>query len=272
MCCFSGTVTHVAKTRIFARPLEDGTQAIVYAMDVGAPSDVAMILPLPVPPNGPEDAVRFVALAGYEDFFDDLAKAFPAPATFAVHGGMPSRGGPAPQTLAVHRVGDFVASYVPHPRDFARLDRRFRLPEEVLGKVPAYGDWGFAVFQLAKLETTPRSRHPMAFVFPRRHREHVFFPTLHVHDGHVPERARFDHTLFVQWPHRTPPSSLEVEVEWTPGTYTPQSAGFFPAMATLGAVVDLARAKGLVHTDEPAFSTSIGGLQRNQDVWLALPG
>jgi hypothetical protein len=60
------------------------------------------------------------------------------------------------------RCRDFEASFVPCVRDFARLDDRFWLPSAVWDALPAYADWGFAVFKLNK-QATLRKVHPFSF-------------------------------------------------------------------------------------------------------------
>jgi hypothetical protein len=208
MCCFSGPVEDVAATRIFARMTGPGRQLLAYEMQFAATSPVAMILPLPVVPAATEDAVRFISLKDYPSLFVDLYEAFTWP------GGRP-RGGSsksnAPLSLPVHVVGDYVASFIPTLADFARLDPRFRIPPGTVDRVPSYQDYGFVVFQLSA--TTGRSRvHPMAFEFPTRDTERLFFPLLHVHDGALHEEAAFDHVLYAQglkthrlFEHRTKP-------------------------------------------------------------------
>lgn len=66
MCCFSRSVSSVAATKIFARGLPDGRQALAYAMNVALGEELAMILPLPVPAQPAEDAVSFINLEGEE--------------------------------------------------------------------------------------------------------------------------------------------------------------------------------------------------------------
>ena len=39
MCCFSGPVTSVTDTRIFARALPDQRQALIYSMSLDTPKD-----------------------------------------------------------------------------------------------------------------------------------------------------------------------------------------------------------------------------------------
>ncbi len=224
---FSGRVQHVAKTRIFARPIHDGQQLLVYAMRMSADDDVAMVLPIPVPKDSREDAVRFVDMSKAPRFFDDVdAALFPVP----VSRHFQSQAFGAPQAkamLVVHDVGDFEASFVPNQADFERLDPRFRLAPDVWSALPQYDDWGFAVFKLraavrggakppppepgllgkigawfgpppSELPAPPRDFHPMAFEMPRRDPTMLFFPTTHVHDGAVHRDADFDHQLFCQ--------------------------------------------------------------------------
>lgn len=236
MCCFSaaaairpsfwrrllsrGGTVHVAKTRIFARRRGD-LQTLVYAMQLTAAREVAMILPLPVALPTDDDAVRFVDLSDHPDFFDRLERCFWVDPPLS----RSSKGVRfAPQSLprlVVHRVGAFDASYVPGAAHFDRLDPRFRLPGGFLDALPQYADHGFAVFQLA----AGRNKHiqPMAFHFPPRDAERLFFPTVHVHDGAVHADARFDHTLYWQGPEpdpsqsdRTAPKSVDLEFRTVP--------------------------------------------------------
>ncbi|MBA4189184.1 MAG: hypothetical protein C0467_14395 [Planctomycetaceae bacterium] len=194
MCCFSGKVDVVADTNIFARGTKDGRQFLVYSMRFKAGEDLAMILPIPTPKDSAEDAVKFINLEKYEAFFDDMNKGFPKPES----DGRGPKGGGVEKNLAVIEVGKFVASFVPAIKDFARLDKQFRLPEAVWDKLPQYKDFGFAVFKLKKPEKGEQKVHPMAFDFPRDDKKIVFFPTLHIHDGSVPVKAKFDHSLFCQ--------------------------------------------------------------------------
>jgi hypothetical protein len=216
MCCFSRPVQLVAETNIFARESKDGRQFLVYSMRFSSKEDLAMILPLPVPKNSPEDAVRFINLEKYADFFKDLRGGFPVP--------QPNRPSIAPRAdvvdtpLKVVEVGSFEASFVPAVKDFARLDERFRLPTEVWDKLPSYKDSGFAVF---KLKQGAKQVHPMAFEFPRADPQKLFFPTVHIHDGKVHDKAHFDHALYcqsdsvkmMQWQESRQPVSMFMKVD-----------------------------------------------------------
>jgi hypothetical protein len=222
MCCFSRHVEAVWDTRIFARRTSDGGQALAYAMGMAASESLAMVLPLPVPPRSADDAVRFVSLhgGGKDHFFGYLDSSFPIDFSKIVP--QAARAGRA-DPLVVHAVGAFVASFVPSPADFARLDPRFRMPDVFWSDVREYQDWGFAVFQLRAADAQgPGSRridfHPMAFTFPTRERDRLFFPTLHVHDGRVHRHAPFDHTLYAQgapvqgWEHGGAPHPNHVSL------------------------------------------------------------
>ena len=256
MCCFTRPVDFVANTRIFARADGRGGQFLAYQMQYLAAEDLAMILPLPVRLPAHKDSVRFIALNRDRTFFDRLGNGFPdvteddvrragiplyaplvgkylEPRLTTVIGLASAKDGAAGGVLAVRRVGDYEASFVPQLNDFERLDPRFKLPRSTWDKIPAYRDYGFAVFKLRKpdlsaprppsahhddpaeddfnnLDAADAERlrvrpggvtnhpHPMALLFPTRTPDALFFPTVHIHDGKVHDRETFDHTLFMQ--------------------------------------------------------------------------
>lgn len=253
MCMFTSEVQAVSDTRIFGR-LEGGRQFLAYEMRFAALGDLAMVLPLPVPPSSAEDAVGFIDLSGYPELFDDLDRLFPRPQSGAFSPGVV----PARQ-LAVHDVGAFEASFVPTIADFARLDKRFRLKPAVWKKLPRYADYGFAVFKLrgtdgglfsrlGRGKPAPQHAHPMAFSFPTRRPDALFFPTVHVHDGEVHATAQFDHQLFCQSASApTPPLGI-----FWPGAHPPQA--------------DVTRAAGLLVADAPCFRLDIRGPYHNEDI------
>ena len=189
----------------------NGRQFLVYSMSYAAPSDLAMVLPLPVPPDPSEDAVRFINLRRYPTFFDDMRHGFPPRIFYPLGRGATAISLDAPK-LRVHDVGDFEASFVPQFGDFNRLDERFRIPPDVWDQLPGYHDYGFAVFMLKASSSRrfpgamqklfdgsihkPRRVHPMAFTFPRRNPELLYYPTVHVHDKEVHPHATFDHMLY----------------------------------------------------------------------------
>jgi hypothetical protein len=245
MCCFSRPVERVANTNIFARSSKEGRQFLVYSMTLSAKEDLAMILPIPVPKESKDDAVHFINLEKYSEFFHDLKKGFPPPPSRAKSEN--SFGRAAGAKLPVVEVGSFEASFVPSVKDFDRLDERFRLPTEVWDKLPLYKDYGFAVFKLKK---GAKTIHPMAFEFPRAKPERLFFPTVHIHDGKVHETATFDHLLFCQR------SETETDpiLNWAEST---QPARFF---------MKLDKSEGLLDPDAHCYMRGIRGRQKNEDL------
>ena len=194
MCIFSGEVESVSKTNIFARS-QRGRQVLVYSMSMSALDEVAMILPIPVASDD-EDAVEFLSLEHYPEFFEHMARpwAMKSKSLGDTFGDMRSR-----DTLKIHKVGCFDASYVPTVNDFDRLDKRFRIPHAA-AEHPPYRKYGFVVFQLRAGE---HDVHPMAFSFLTALPQ-LFFPTVHVHDGsHMHKREEFDHSLYAQTGHAT---------------------------------------------------------------------
>src|SRR5579871_6605171 len=108
MCCFSQAVELVADTSIFVRAV-NGRQYLVYSMRYVAATDLAMVLPLPVPPRPPEDAVHFINLKGYPEFFEDMASGFPEQTDLSISlEGVLSLDEDAGM-LQIHDVGDFEA-------------------------------------------------------------------------------------------------------------------------------------------------------------------
>ena len=244
MCCFSRPVDLVADTNIFARPSRAGRQFLVYSMRFKAGEELAMILPIPTPRATAEDAVKFLNLEKYPEFFTEMASGFPLP----VPAGRAKKDAPTLQApkLVVVEVGSFVASFVPSVKDFARLDERFRLPAGTWDRLPQYRDWGFAVFQLKKGD---QKVHPMAFEFPRADTRRLFFPTVHIHDGKVHDRARFDHWLYCQ--------GAGGMMDWSESA---QPAGLF--MKKLGG------AHGIVDPQAHVYRRRLNGVLKNEDWYV----
>ena len=248
MCCFSKHVQLVTDTDIFARAGKDGRQFLAYAMRFKAGEDLSMILPLPVPKNPKEDAVRFINLEKYPNFFDEMLSGFPVPPLGASAAVRPQKYAASGPKLAVVEVGSFVASFVPTVRDFGRLDERFRLPTEVWDALPQYQDAGFAVFQLKRGDMKV---HPMAFEFPRANPSKLFFPTVHIHDGKVHAKAEFGHMLFCQT------DATDTVMGWDE---TPDLAGMF--------MTNIAKAHGIVDPNAHCYRKIMKGMFENRDLFV----
>jgi hypothetical protein len=249
MCCFTEEVEKVSDTQIFARGA-GGRQILVYSMAYAAKSPLAMVLPLPVAPEAGEDALRFISLEDCPDFFAHLSAGFyRRPLDDGLN---PLLGGVEieDETLRVHEIGDYEASYVPRPEDFGRLDERYRLPADIWLQLNHYRDYGFAVF---KLKSTPKAKvHPMAFDFPRRHHDRLFFPTLHVHHRTLEVRASFDHMLYCQ---------PEPAMNWHLQAWSDSDG---PASA----FIDCPRAAELIDLEFPCWRLNLSGLLPNRDSWV----
>lgn len=245
MCCFSGPVVEVKRTNIFAR-IEGKEQFVVYRMEFSTDNELAMILPIPVVAGSPDDAVRFIDLEHYGRFFADVGALFPPEPVAASLALDVDVFEDAPPPLVVQEVGAYDASFVPRVSDFGRLDERFRMPERLWTLLPNYQDFGFAVFKLASGRS--QRAHPMAFAFPTRDPESLFFPTLHVHDGDVHEFARFDHYLYAQAPHR------------------PNQDRWGSSDRKAGEHVDVDQTRGIVRSDQLCYRRRLSGKQKNRDV------
>jgi hypothetical protein len=271
MCCFSAyhagrrfrSVEKVSGTNIFARSSNGNcSQMLVYSMNLSSRIDLAMILPLPVPPASPDDAVRFISLQEYPEFFKDMKKGFPEYPPIPRSAGLSLSLAPAlaRPMLQVHDVGDFEASYVPTMNDWDRLDERFRIPPGIFDAVPAYREFGFAVFKLKATQpkswfsflggkSATKTIHPMAFEFPRADPDHLFFPTVHVHDGRFHPTATFDHTLYCQ-----------IKALGLPGWRSSEG----PARSFL----QVSKANGVFDPDRLCYKKDIRGKHKNEDIWV----
>lgn len=232
MSSFAGNLTHVSNTRIFARATSKGTQYLVYQMDYAADGDIALILPLPTPPNTPADAVHFIDLVGYRDFFADIEKGFPY-----------TRGVPAVKGKTrddARAQASFLASLV----EFAELEEQFRIPQETWDKLPEYHDFGFAVF---KIRADAPLRSPIALEFPMRNPNLLYFPTLHIRDGEAPEDANFDLDLFCQ-----------------------ARSGWLRTYDVASSFMDINKAQGILDPGERVSRMTVQGMHPNSDILVGL--
>jgi len=217
-------------------------------MTVDMAKPLAMVLPIPVKKGSDEKAVHFINLENYQFFFGDLDAGFPKPLRkldFISNEIAETQSA----SLAVVQVGNFEASFVPTVKDFGSLDERFRMPADLFAKMPDYRHFGFAVF---KLKPGAQTVHPMAFEFPTSFGEQVFFPTVHIHDGKVHTRAKFDHVLYCQ-----PSGSTNLKLStWTE---SPETAEHF---------VDVKKSTGLVVAEKHCYKLEMRGLLPNKDTVL----
>jgi hypothetical protein len=247
MCCFAGPVTDVSSTNIFARVSGD-REHLVYEMTFSSDDQTAMILPIPAASAAADEAVEFVALDNYPDFFRDLERHFQQQVWVYTKGGKPPS-----VSLKVHLVGAFEASFVPDVDHFDRLDARFRIPGHVWKQLPQYASFGFVVFKLQPGRHV--NVHPMAFSFRTRDPGALFFPTLHIHDGMLHEKANFDHIFYTQN---------------EPRREAPPIAFWMPSRKAASRYLRVARTHGLVDGDAPCFQASLVGSWRNSDILVPI--
>lgn len=245
----------VSGTKLFART--DGTtQFLIYAMAVDAPSDVAMVLPLPVA-RAADDALSFIELEKKKarGLFGQLARLFaPDRPDESLGGAAGSK--PRSDTLAVHHVGSFEASYVPSLADMSRLEPQFRIADEIWQQLPQHQHSGFAVF---KLREGAGRVHPMAMQFKTAEPTSLFFPTVHVHDGRLRRGAQFDHMLYFQTaksPTAQLPAGARSAVE--------------QARIPVADHVSLPAMRGIIAEDQPMFRVELSGAFANVDTRIAL--
>lgn len=245
MCCFSQPVKSVSNTKIFARLGENNRQYLVYSMNVNASRELAMVLPIPVVSGSGEKAVQFINLENYPDFFHEMDWSFPSarPETKGV-----VRSDSLP-VLEVVTVGSFEASFVPTIRDFTRLDERFRLPPNTFRELRTYKDYGFAVF---KLKPGNQAVHPMAFSFPTAMPTRLFFPTVHIHDGKIHSRAKFEHVLYCQQS-----DALRLSLK-----------SWEESRSSLANFMDRKKAKEIIDPNEHCYKRELRGSLRNRDVLI----
>ncbi|HSH04685.1 MAG TPA: hypothetical protein VLL52_19390 [Anaerolineae bacterium] len=269
MCMFSGNVGYVGKTKIFARG-EGERQYLVYEMTYEAEEALAMILPVPVPRGTGEDGVSFINLEGYPKFFEDLAGLFAnITRSQSRHFGMVAA------NLAVVEVGSFIASFVPTIGDFERLSPQFQLDEGIWSQLPQYQDYGFVVFQLDKGR---KHVHPMAFSFPRRDSSRLFFPTVHVHEGDVPDKAEFEHDLYCQWEGDALGRVGEFYARWQSARNRVVENVLFGMQSELEVdehhlvtpigMFDFELGQGVVAEEMPLYMAQLRQMYANEDVWV----
>jgi len=239
MSIFSGPVTRVANTRIFARTTDDNKQYLVLQMDYAADRDVALIVPLPTPADTAADAVRFTDLAHYPEFFIDLANGFPI-----------ARSAPMPGTVEdgsvvpLQRPPENNSSFVPSRAALSELGEDYRDAAAALEQLPEYHDYGFAVF---KLPADTESMTPVAVEFPTRNAQLLFFPTLTLKEGHVETDSYFDIDLFAQ-----------------------AKAGWMRSYDSARSFMDLDRAKDVVDPNLRVERFTVLGIHPNSDIVLDL--
>lgn len=227
-----GQRLRVSSTRIFARMVASGVQALGVGMTLASKTDVALVIPLPVRAGGGDRAVRFMDLRHRPSMFEDLDELFERY--------------PPPRS-SVPTVGAAIATYLPTVGDFERLDPRFRVPPALIEAMPQYRDHGFAVFQFAAVSGVVL---PMGLRFATRELDRLFFPTVHMHDGRWHTTVSFDHTLYYQ----------HVAVRALGESNDGDRSGFVLPSHSYGRLLDV---------NTPVLRRQVRGALPNEDTWIA---
>jgi hypothetical protein len=113
----------------------------------------------------------------------------------------------------------------------------------------------------------------MAFEFPSRVPDAVYFPTVHVHDGAVHSTANFLHKLYLQGLTRTRYLTEVLgypQPDWRWETTAPPHAEDAPRPLRTWVTDRLATALAeIVDVDAPLLRLHVWGDQPNADIWLA---
>src|SRR5262249_22631175 len=115
---------------------------------------------------------------------------------------------------------------------------------------------GFLGRLFGAAQREPLEVHPMAFEFPRRNADLLYFPTLHVHDRMVTTYATFDHVLYCQPEEDSP--------DWL--------AGWRQSLDSASRYVQVEHAEGIVAPDRPLWQLKLKGRLRNKDTLVGKDG
>ena len=227
------------RIQMFARMNNFGEQVLVIALHALVAVDAALVLPLPVKPGG---RCAFADVR-YDELFFALERCWEPSLVISDN-----------PLLEADLLGKLLDAAAPASNgvffatraDLARLDAKLRPPAPVIAH---YADYGFAVFRLPKGE---RNVAPLALVFESRDPSRIYFPTLRLVDGKMPERVKMDHRVFLQ--------------SWT----GKRIEGFIESDTAAAEHVDIAAARGLVRGELRGYRTELRGERKNDDLWVRL--
>lgn len=214
MAIFSAPPRTIGPTRLFAR-LRGAHQLTVFQMTLTVDEPIIVALPVPVQP-GEAGGVRLISMGSYPFFFTDLSTAF----------------------------GDTGASPEPSGDDsprFAPNAAEAGLPPAFLRCWPGYASYGYVAFVAQPGEASLL----VAFSFPTRHPDTLYFPTLHF-AGEAAAEVPFDCAMFAQ-----PGPNRVLDPWWEPSSGP--ARGF------------MRRSRGIVDAYRLCFRGQLQGAQPNGD-------
>lgn len=209
MASFTQPVSGVSGTRIFARVVND-RQFLVFSTSVRATGNLALVLPLPVPPGSGADAVRFHDLSLFPEIFVHLQELFQNTGAMAVRGSLGRE--LMENTPALESPVEKV-SFLPGRKAFETLEPCDRLSAAAWTSRPGWSDFGFVVASLRLGSSAGNeAAHipPIAVEFPTRRAGEIFFPTI------------ADDTLYLQ-SHSGGDALASAEIPWQEGGSDPNA-------------------------------------------------
>lgn len=235
----------VNAVNLFARTFT-GEQALAIDLRFTAAEETALIVPLPVPQDGREDAVRFIPLHLYRPFFAHMGRGF-EPRTDRRDKRREDHEDEEhlPRTVRFTSRVATRSLYVPSVAAFQTLCPEHVLPEALLSLRPEYADYGFAVFVLPAGDNVRIA--PLGLYFRTSEPKHIYFPTFQYTGDALGSAANFDDTLYCQ------------RAELTGWDETSQSAEAF---------VECRHAHGLVEPDRVIQRRVLYGPLENHDGWV----
>lgn len=198
MCIITGTVSRVAKTKIYvSADTKKQRQITIYSNEVNTPRENAMVLPVPHP-----ETVDLVDLSSYPELFGDCATCFRLIPTRSWGLTDSDSAGylsvPNSQTLEVLDVGSYRASLVPSLNDFARLDTSvFQISPELIALLTKHYVSGFG-FIVCQLKSGNHLYHPFAYTHALADNGKLFVPTRHFHPHEAPALQSLNYIDFTR--------------------------------------------------------------------------
>jgi len=246
---FSLPVRVASTFNFFARANGDH-QFLACNFRYQAESPFTLILPLPTPPDASANAVRFINLSGYDEFFGDLRRGFPNLTRDTGKQSFTDR--------LLEKVRDWLDldttqiefAFFPNRTVLAQMHADWPVSDAVWTALEPYAECGLVAL---KLEAGANRLPPMAFEFPRRDSTELTFPT--AHNLPAAAAASLRHALYAQTAQR----SLQWRISINAEDERPLRARDF---------VKADRTLGLIDPDQPIVSRRLTGAIDNADVRL----
>lgn len=245
MPVFSQRPNGIADLTLFGCTRE-GRQSLAVSLRISAATDLALIVPVPVTPGATETDVRLLSTDGSQSLFDSLASGFVGSAERPHR--QDAEEADAPRTVRYAAAQAMRAYYVPSIADFDQVGPHLRFPEAALASRPEYASYGFYVFELPAGQDVRIV--PMAFDFPTRHPEAVYFPTWYGDPTWMPEEGHRDITVYTQFGERL---------------------GWQETRETATRFVNAGASRGLIAPDRTVQRKILFGDGNNEDLLAALP-